>query len=87
MNKEELFFNMYKDTVVVSKKFKNDMKTLYGFSAREADDLFVKINHYQIKKYGGRLELDKDSKFSKDEVNHQNRLSRQRKYYAKNREV
>ena len=62
MDKSELIFNIYKDRVIVSKKFKREVKEKYGLNDVEASDMFVKITNYQIKKYNGRLDfMDKDS--------------------------
>lgn len=62
MDKSELIFNIYKDTVIVSKKFKREVKEKYGLNDVEASDMFVKITNYQIKKYNGRLDfMDKDT--------------------------
>lgn len=62
MDKSELIFNIYKDTVIVSKKFKREVKEKYGLNDVEAADMFVKITNYQIKKYNGRLDfMDKDT--------------------------
>lgn len=62
MNKSELIFNIYKDTIIVSKKFKREVKEKYGLNDVEASDIFVKITNYQIKKYNGRLDfMDKDT--------------------------
>jgi hypothetical protein len=77
MDKKEIIFNMYKDNVIVSKKFKDEMKEKYNLNVREADDLFVKINNYQIKKYGGRLEFN-NSELTKEEMIYQNKLAKQR---------
>lgn len=61
MDKSELIFNIYKDVVIVSKKFKREVKEKYGLNDVEASDMFVKITNYQIKKYNGRLDfMDKD---------------------------
>ena len=62
MDKSELIFNIYKDRVIVSKKFKREVKEKYGLNDVEASDMFVKITNYQIKKYNGRLDfMDKDT--------------------------
>ena len=62
MDKSELIFNIYKDTVIVSKKFKREVKEKYGLNDVEASDMFVKITNYQKKKYNGRLDfMDKDT--------------------------
>jgi len=61
MDKSELIFNIYKDRVIVSKKFKKEVKEKYGLNDVEAADMFVRITNYQIKKYNGRLDfMDKD---------------------------
>lgn len=84
MDKKEIIFNMYKDNVIVSKKFKDEMKEKYNLNVREADDLFVKINNYQIKKYGGRLEFN-NSELTKEEMIYQNKLAKQRENSRKYR--
>ena len=57
MDKSELIFNIYKDTVIVSKKFKREVKEKYGLNDVEASDMFVKITNYN-----GRLDfMDKDT--------------------------
>lgn len=62
MDKNKLIFNIYKDKVIVSKKFKKEVKEKYGLNDVEASDMFVKITNYQIKKYNGRLDfMDKDT--------------------------
>ena len=62
MDKSELIFNIYKDAVIVSKKFKREVKEKYGLNDVEASDMFVKITNYQIKEYNGRLDfMDKDA--------------------------
>lgn len=85
MDKNEMIFNLYKDNVIVSKKFKDEMKEKYGFSAWEADDMFVRINNYQIKKYGGRLEFNSHTGLTKEELKYQNRLAKQRENSRKYR--
>ena len=85
MDKKEMIFNLYKDNVIVSKKFKDEMKEKYGFSAWEADDKFVRINNYQIKKYGGRLEFNSHTGLTKEELKHQNKLASQRENSRKYR--
>lgn len=79
MDKKELVFNIYKDKVIVSKKFKDEMKEKYGFDAREADDIFVKITNYQIKKYGGRLEKNSNN----NNFDYQTKLTNAIKHYKK----
>ncbi len=85
MDKKEMIYNMYKDSVIVSKKFKNMLKEKYGFNAVEADDLFVRINNYQIKKYGGRLDVDTQIGLTKEELKHINKMARQRENSRKYR--
>ena len=55
MNKEELIFTMYRDTPIVAKTFKSKIIKKYGLSNDEARDIYVRIQNYQIKKYGGAL--------------------------------
>lgn len=66
MDTKELIFNMYKDKIVVSKKFKLEMKKKFNLEQREISDLFVRIQNYQIKKYGAKLDLN-DIAYSKEE--------------------
>ena len=57
MDKKELLFSMYKDEIVIgsSSKFKREVKKKYNLDNREAADLYVRINNYQIKTYGSPL--------------------------------
>lgn len=82
MDKIELIFNMYKDRVVYSKPFKDKMKREYKMSVEEAADLFVKIQNYQINKFGERLTWDNKT-FSKSESDIVGRRAAQRKYCKK----
>lgn len=52
----ELIFNLYKDEVVSIKKFRKEISKKYKLSDIEITNIHAKINNYQIKKYGGRLE-------------------------------
>lgn len=79
MDKIELIFNIYKDSVVISKPFKREMIRRYKLSDEEIRNLYIRIQNYQIKSYGNRLTRE-DKVFAKQEVRIINRNSRQRHY-------
>ena len=56
MDKIELIFNMYKERVAISKPFREEVIKKYKVSEEEARNLWIRIQNYQIKKFGGRLE-------------------------------
>ena len=56
MDTKELIFNMYKDKVVISKNFRKEIAKKYNISGDDARNLYIKIQNYQIKKYGKRLD-------------------------------
>ena len=58
MDAKELIFNMYKDEILISKKFKAKIIKKYGVSPVEAGDIFVRIQNYQVKKYGKKLDFN-----------------------------
>lgn len=55
MDTKEFIFNKYKDEVVVSKTFRKEIKEKYSLSDKEISNLYVRINNYQVKTYGERL--------------------------------
>lgn len=55
MDKIELIFNIYKDSVVVSKPFKREMIRRYRLSDEEIRNLYIRIQNYQIDNFGERL--------------------------------
>ena len=79
MDKIELIFNIYKDSVVVSKPFKREMIRRYKLSDEEIRNLFIRIQNYQVEKFGGRLSWEEKS-FSNQEKEIVNRRETQRRY-------
>lgn len=72
MNVEELIFHQYKDTVIEFKQFKQLLMKKYKLSNDEARNIVVKINNYQIKKYGKRLDnmVEYNTKEELKDINH-----------------
>ena len=86
MDVERFIFDMYKDDVVVSKKFKRHIKEKFGIDPRQAHDIFAKICNYQIAKYGKCLELqDSWSCINKQECERLRKLAAGRRYRRKHR--
>lgn len=56
MDVEELIFNMYKNEVIISPVFKNEVMKKFGIDLRTASDLYARITNYQIKRFGRRLD-------------------------------
>lgn len=75
MDKIELIFNMYKDSVVISKPFKREMIRRYKLNDEEIRNLYIKIQNYQIKRYGNRLTREERgfTQQEKDTVNQNSR--------------
>lgn len=87
MDVKKFIFDMYKDEVLETKKFKANIKKNFELSPREIHDLFVKITNYQIKKYGKVLTIDKGQMFlNTEECRQLARKAMQRKYNNKNKE-
>ena len=84
MDKIELIFNMYKDSVVISKPFKAEMIRKYRLSDESIRNLFIRILNYQIEEFGGRLTYEERA-FSTQEKNRANQNSRQRAYERRSR--
>lgn len=61
MNKIELVFNLYKDSPLVSKSFKSEVERKFKLNKEQIRNLFINIQNYQVKKYGGRLTNDSKS--------------------------
>lgn len=84
MDKIELIFNIYKDSVIFSKKFKAEMIRKYKLSDEKIRNLFIKIQNYQIDRYGNRLTMEERG-FTSSEKDIVNRQATQRKYCRKAR--
>lgn len=83
MDKEELIFNMYKDSVVIGKKFRKEISRTYKLKNTEISNICAKISKYQIERYGSSLEIDIGYK-SKEEterlsINNRQRRNKRRK--------
>ena len=74
MDKIELIFNIYKDSVIVSKPFKREMIKKYRLSNEEIRNLYVRIQNYQIKNYGGNLKFQERA-YTKQETGKNSNLS------------
>lgn len=83
MNTKELIFNVYKDQVVISKKFKAEVNDKFEISKRDASDIFARIVKYQIKKYGRQLGYD-NSHMTTEEARYAHIKANTRKYQKKN---
>lgn len=55
MNLEELIFNMYKETDMGARKFRAIINKKYKLNDIKISNIYAKINNYQNKKYGGRI--------------------------------
>lgn len=86
MNIEELIFNTYKGEPLIAKKFKREIIKKYHIPYEKTRDIFVRINNYQIKKYGRKLDtLNERVPYSKEELYKIGNTARQRKYDRSNR--
>lgn len=59
MDKIELIFNMYKDSVVISKPFKREMIKRYKLSDEEIRNLYIRIQNYQVNYLGGKTYISR----------------------------
>ena len=70
MDIEQYIFNVYKDQPLMAKQFKQEIIEKYHVSLDKARDIFVKINNYQIKKYGEKIDILKELyPYSKEDLN------------------
>ena len=86
MDLEQLIFNMYKDTNVIGKKFKDKMKKTYKLKDIEISNIRARISKYQIEKYGSALEVDNGYKTKEDceYLSHMNNVRKnKRKNYSR----
>ena len=82
MDKIELIFNIYKDSVIFSKRFKAEMVRKYRLSDEDIRNLYIRIQNYQIDRYGNRLTREERG-FSNQEKEIVNLNARMRKYCRK----
>lgn len=80
MDKIELIFNIYKNSVVVSKPFKREMIRKYKLSDDDIRNLYIRIQNYQIDNFGEILTYQKRV-YVESEKKIVNGQATQRKYY------
>jgi hypothetical protein len=84
MDVERLIFDMYKNEVLISKNFKSEIIKKFNVSKVVAGDLFAKIQNYQIKKFGKRLDFN-DPPMTSEEKKYISLVARTRKHNKKNK--
>lgn len=86
MDIEELIFNTYKDEPLIAKKFKQEIIEKYHIPYEETRDIFVRINNYQVKKYGRKLDTFLEvAPYSKEELDKIRSNAVQRRYVRRKR--
>ena len=83
MNTKELIFNIYKGQAVMAKKFKAEVMDKFEISKKDADDMYVRIVKYQIKKHGCQVRYD-NSHMTTEEARYAHIKANTRKYQKKN---
>ena len=68
MDIKEIIFKAYKDKALIAKTFKNDIVRDYNLSYEDARNIFIRINNYQVKKYGRKLDKEDPTIYSKQEL-------------------
>ena len=84
MDVERLIFNMYKDKILIAKRFKTEIIKKFNVSKVVAGDIFAKIQNYQIKKFGKRLNYD-DVPMTSGEKKYIGQVARVRKQSRKHK--
>lgn len=56
INKEKMVFELYKDKPVASKTFRPLVKRKFKLNDKQITNLYARINNYQLKKYGRRID-------------------------------
>lgn len=89
MNVEELVFNTYKNEAVIGKKFKKEIMKKYNLTQEKARNIFVRINNYQIKNFGERLDINKSfyPPYSSEELSKKRVNANARKYSRRSSRV
>ena len=83
MDKIELIFNIYKDSVIFSKPFKREMIRKYKLSDEKIRNLYIRIQNYQVNHLGGRLTYQKRA-YTNEQKRIVNRQATQRRYGKRN---
>ena len=55
MDKEKLIFEIYKDQPIGAKRFRDEVKKRYNLDDKTITRIYIKLNNYQLDKYGERL--------------------------------
>ena len=87
MDIKEIIFKAYKDKPIMSKKFREAMRRDYKLTDDDIRNLYIKINNYQVEKYGCRLEKEDVTIHSKQEMLRINVNARTRRKYKINQSV
>lgn len=82
MDVERLIFDMYKDEVLISKAFKEEIIKKFNVSKVVAGDIFARIQNHQIKKFGRRLNYS-DPPMTSEEKKYINLVARTRNQQKK----
>lgn len=89
MNVEEFIFNTYKNEAVIGKKFKGEIMKKYNLTPDQIRNIFVRINNYQIKNFGERLDINKTfyPPYSSEELSKKRANANARKSYKRSKRV
>ena len=79
MDIKEIIFKAYKDKAIVTKTFRKDIARDYKLADEDIRNLYIRINNYQVKKYGNRLEKEGIVYRTKEELAMAGHLARDRK--------
>lgn len=79
MDIKEIIFKAYKDKAIITKTFKNEIAKNYKLSDDDVRNLYIRINNYQVKKYGCRLEKEDIVNRTTEELAMAGHLARDRK--------
>ena len=85
MDKLEFIFNTYKDSIIITKYFKREVAKKYKLSPEEVRNMWVRINNYQINKYGERLSKETGVNMTLQEIDRARQNANQRRYAAHRR--
>ena len=79
MDIKEIIFKAYKDKAIITKTFKNEIAKNYKLSDDDVRNLYIRINNYQVKKYGCRLEREDTVNRTTEELAMARRIDNERK--------
>ena len=89
MDIERFIFNTYKNEAIIGKTFKKEIMKKYNLTQEKASNIFVKINNYQIKNFGERLDINKTfyPPYSSEELSKKRINANARKSYKRSKRV